>query len=260
MRGRFAFPLNIQLPKMELDSAEFEEILGLLQKEGFSGVELNLGRFDDPDGLRKRLAKHGLKLSMVASGAYAKANGLSLSSVEEDVRKKAVAAVQTMRAFAAALDAGVICGFIKGAANEDYDAAAGQMRKSLAEIAGDGAPVYLEATNHYEATLVNTVEEGAGFTAGLAGLCVLPDTYHMHMEECDVAAAMVKHSGLYQNLHLSDNTRYFPGFGAIDFRAVYRLLDAMGYEGVTALEGRARSLKDDIVASAAYLAHCTRGI
>ena len=260
MSERFAFPLHIQLPKMDVDSAEFEDLLGLLQREGFSGVELNLERFDDPEGLQKKLGRFGLRLSMVASGAYAVAHGLSLSSADEAVRLRAVAAVREMRAFAGALDAGVICGFIKGAAKENHDAAAAQFKMSLDELAGAGAPVYIEATNHYEAALVNTLDEGAGFVCGLTGLRVLPDTYHMNIEERGTAPALTRHFGLYENLHLSDNNRRFPGFGAIDFRAVYGQLAALGYAGVTAVEGRAHSLRADITACAAYLESCSRGI
>jgi len=261
MSERFAFPLCIQLPPMVADAgnADFVDILRLLQAEGFAGVELNLNRFDDPDALRKLLSSFGLRLSMVASGAYAVKHGLSLSSPDESVREAAVAALRNMRAFAGECGAGVICGFIKGAAKENYGTATCQLRKSLAALTGAGAPIYLEATNHYEATLVNTLEEGADFVRGLDGLRVLPDTYHMNIEETGIAAALVRHNDLYANLHLSDNNRYFPGFGAIDFRAVYDTLSALGYAGVTAVEGRVHSLKADITVTAAYLAHCSRG-
>jgi len=275
MGNRFAFPLNIQLPFMEASAGnqDFVDILKLLQAEGFSGVELNLDNFDDPDALRALLAKYGLRLSMVASGAVAVRHGLALSAEDEVVRGAAVAAVQKMLAFAAAMNSaaanggattetGVICGFIKGAAKLDADIAAAQMRKSLDALENAAAPLYLEATNHYEATLVNTLAEGAALGVGKrANLYVLPDTYHMNIGERDMAAALARHAGLYRNVHLSDNNRYFPGNSAIDFRAVYALLHGLGYEGVTAVEGRTcRSLREDIVDSAAYLESCSRGL
>ena len=263
MNNRFAFPLNIQLPFMDASArnTDFVALLKLLQAEGYSGVELNLDRFDDPDSLRALLAQYGLRLSMVASGAYAVQHGLSLSAEDESVREAAVAAIQKMLAFAREVDAGVICGFIKGAAKQNIEIATAQMRKSLSALDGAIAPLYLEATNHYEATLVNTLDEGADFVRGLANLHVLPDTYHMNIGESNTSATLAKHAALYQNLHLSDNNRYFPGYGAIDFRAVYALLNGLGYTGVTAVEGRARhTLREDIINTAAYLESCTKGL
>jgi len=260
MRNHFAFPLHIQLPYMPFD-ADFEDVLRLLRAEGFAGVELNLLSFDDPEGLRRLLSKHGLRLSMVASGAYAKQNGLSLSAPDDSVREAAIAAVRQMLSFAEALGAGVICGFMKGGAGQDENAAV-RMTKSLNALPDTDAPLYIEATNHYEATLANTLAEGVALIAGKnANLRILPDTYHMNIEESGMEQALLHHAGRYQNLHLSDNNRYFPGFGALDFRALYRFLRAMNYNGATAIEGRPRhGLREDIVASARYLAACSEGI
>ena len=273
VKKRFAFPLNIQLPFMEATTRnqDFADVLKLLQAEGFSGVELNLDCFDDPDGVRGLLAQYDLRLSMAASGAYAVRHGLSLSAADESVREAAVAAVRKMLSFAAAVNdadgslaggkTGVICGFMKGAAKQDADIAAAQMRKSLDALEGAAAPLYLEATNHYEATLVNTLAEGAAMVGERSNIHVLPDTYHMNIGERDTAAALARYAGMYRNVHLSDNNRYFPGFGAIDFRAVYALLHGLGYDGVTAVEGRTyRSLREDIVETAAYLESCSRGL
>jgi len=264
MSNRFAFPLYIQLPYMEPSAAnpDFVDLLRLLQTQGFSGVELNLDNFDDPDALRRLLARHDLQLSMVASGAYAMRHGLSLSACDEAVREASVAAVTAMLAFAAALQAGVICGFMKGGAKQDANAATQQMEKSLQALSNANAPLYIEATNHYEATLANTLDEGAALIAGKgANLRILPDTYHMNIEEQSTMAALLRHKALYANLHLSDNNRYFPGFGAIDFRALCRALHADGYTGTMAVEGRTfRTLKADIVDCARYLESCTEGL
>lgn len=259
--SRYPFPLCIQLtpPENLYEDSDFSATLSLLRKLDFYGVELNLTDFSDPGRLVDFLAGYGLRLTMVATGVWANKNGLSLSSPDEAVRRSTVERLEEVLRFAAACGAGIICGFIKGGPNQARDAAAAQMKKSLAELSALNkeaqVDIYLEATNHYEATLVNTMAEGASFAAESAGrLRILPDTYHMNIEEGSMAAALAGHRQLYNNLHVSDNNRYFPGFGAIDFFRVCALLQSMDYRGTISIEGRVKqNLREDIAASAAYL-------
>ena len=63
-----------------------------------------------------------------------------------------------------------------------------------------------------------------------------------------------QHQSLYQNLHISDNNRFFPGLGAIDFHAVLRLLQGLRYQGTITIEGRVRAnWADDVSFSCDYL-------
>ena len=210
--------------------------------------------------LKETLEHFGLRLTMIASGAFANRNGLSLSSPDQDVRAKSVQALGGMLDCAAGFGAGVICGFIKGGPSGDKTVASRQLRASLEELDRLGktaaAPLYLEATNHYEALLVNTLEEGAALTAGLSHpVYILPDTYHMNIEETSTTAALTQYAGHYHNLHVSDNNRYFPGIGAIDFAGIMRQLKGLGYDGTITIEGRVlKSLAEDTVFSAGYLA------
>lgn len=257
----YLFPLCIQLaPPTSLTDKSFLDTLSLLQRRGFYGVELNILDFSvSPSELRQLLASYDLKFTMIASGAYAKQNGLSLCSTDESTRTATVSALDQMLSYAAELDAGVICGFIKGGPTGDKNSATEQMGRSLAELAQcgalDKAPLYLEATNHYEALLVNTLSEGACFAQKAEGrVYVLPDTYHMNIEESSTFGALAQHACLYRNVHISDNNRYFPGFGAIDFCAILRFLRAIGYNGTISIEGRnLGTLDEDIAASCDYL-------
>ena len=62
--------------------------------------------------------------------------------------------------------------------------------------------------------------------------------------------ALVRYRALYESVHLSDNNRYFPGLGAIDFSAILRFLKEMGYRGGVAIEGNVRrGFAEDLRAS-----------
>ena len=75
-----------------------------------------------------------------------------------------------------------------------------------------------------------------------------------NIEEKDIYAPLQKHQRLYHNIHLSDNNRYYPGFGSIDFPGIVRFLKTIGYEGTITIEGRNYgTISEDIKHSAHYL-------
>lgn len=262
LQRQYAFPLCIQLTVRDsICDPEFLETLQLLQSHGFYGVELNALDFKrlPPSELRNLLDSYELRLTMVASGAHAQQHGLSLSHEDEAIRLKSVEDLKGMIDFAGQIDAGVVCGFIKGDSRGSFPTCQSQMIKSLEELDRSGylkkAPLYIEATNHYEALLANTLDEASAFGAHTEGpVHILPDTYHMNIEEKNIYSALQKHQGLYQNVHFSDNNRYYPGFGAMDFLGILRFLKAIDYKGTVSFEGRNYgTLASDIEHSARYL-------
>jgi sugar phosphate isomerase/epimerase len=247
----------------------FRQTLDLLQGLGFSGIELNVVRPEavDPVELKALLAQHGLQMTMFASGATANAEGLFLSHLSERTRSASVRRCITLLDFAAEMEAGIIIGFLKGPSVLDREGALAQFRKSIDELAPHAlskqVPCLIEATNHYETSVVRTLQEGAEILAGHDNpfLRLLPDTYHMNIEERSMMGALVRYSNLYDNLHISDNNRFFPGLGAIDFAALVRFLLQIGYGGGLAIEGNVReSFERDLRASMRYLEPILRGV
>ena len=260
---RYAFPLVVQLTVPDdLYSQEFRSLLGLLRDEGFYGVELNILDFGKykPQDYTNYLNEFGLNMTMVATGAYAVQNGLSLSSSDPQVRRRSVQEVKMIVDFAAQIGAGVICGFIKGIAEIAAETAKSFMRDSLQELSQyvfrQKTNLLIEATNHYESSVAVTVGETVQLIKELNNpfLQVLPDTYHMNIEERDPAFALVNYKACYKSVHISDNNRYFPGFGRIDFYKVMALLKASGFCGTITMEGKTYySLEQDLLFSAKYL-------
>ena len=269
MEKRYSFPLCIQLTSpLNYSDQNFFRILDLLKQLGIYGLELNITDFSEEkmEQLFGILKRFDLRLTMIASGAYAKKYDINLSSINETIREKAVDTLAYMLNQASRMNAGVICGYIKGGANGCRELAEIQMKKSLGDLEQTGvlskSVLYLEATNHYESLLVNRVEEGAAFIRGVKSpLYVLPDTYHMNIEERSMEAVLVKYADFYKNIHISDNNRYFPGIGSISFYSILRLLKAMDYKGTITIEGRVlKTLEEDIRFSCKYLENLNRQI
>ena len=86
-------------------------------------------------------------------------------------------------------------------------------------------------------------------------MTILPDTYHISIEESSMFGSISKYLGIFQTIHISDNNRRFPGFGSIDFLSLFRALTEAGYAGYLTLEGNTvQEFKIDLTIATRYLA------
>jgi D-psicose/D-tagatose/L-ribulose 3-epimerase len=251
----YTFPLSIQitLPEKYRDDEQFREVLRALQSLSFSGVELNIVRPERivPDDLKDYLNGYGLPMTMFATGATAKALQLSLSSTDEPVRRRSVEKCLEFIEFARLFGAGVIVGFLKGGPAPDREQRRQSFRASLLEVAPRAlemkVPLLVEATNRYESAVANSLDDTCDLISPFADnplVRILPDTFHMNIEERDQFGSLSKHRALYDSIHISDNNRFFPGFGAIRFAELFSFLAKTGYSGGLAIEG---NIKKDLL-------------
>jgi 5-keto-L-gluconate epimerase len=254
-RYRYFFAIQTRLPEDYLADAEFRHNLETLQRLGFDGVELNIQDPEhvDPAGLKAYLEDFGLVLSMFASGLTAKTYHLSLAAADEPRRKEAIRRSARFLEFAHEFGAGVIAGFLKGAPQEAGPDARERLAASVVELAPIAnrlkTPLLIEAVNRYESPVGHSLADTWDIArrVGSPFVQILPDTFHMNIEEVNMEQALRAHLDCFSSLHLSDNTRHFPGFGALDFSRVIAILDGLGYQGKLAIEGNIKtSLSADV--------------
>lgn len=260
----YCFPLSIQtvLPEQYREDDVFKRNLETLQEFGFHGVELNITHPDKIDlaDVICFLKKFDLELTMFASGLTAKTLQLSLSSFDPDTRQRSVAKCREMIDFVAGHGAGIIVGFLKGTVVKEVQRAREQFRLSLQQInpyiKAKKVPIRIEATNRYESSIANSLDDTVDLLKNFKTpfIQILPDTFHMNIEETDEFAALTKYTDYYTSIHISDNNRYFPGFGAIKFDELFRFLKALNYQGGLAIEGNIKeNFVDDVKTSIKYL-------
>lgn len=102
------------------------------------------------------------------------------------------------------------------------------------------AVLLLESINRYETNLFNTVDSCYDFAAARKSdsLKILPDIFHMNIEEVSILGAMDKAGAHIGAIHCADSNRLAPGMGHIDFRkALSHVRDypALKYLGVEIL-------------------------
>jgi sugar phosphate isomerase/epimerase len=96
----------------------------------------------------------------------------------------------------------------------------------------------LEPLNRYEQHYLRKQSDGVRvkLAAGVPGIGLLSDFFHMHIEETNTPQAFRDAAPHTTHIHLADNTRMEPGSGDIDFVAAFKVLHAIGYSGYMSYE------------------------
>ena len=101
-----------------------------------------------------------------------------------------------------------------------------------------GASVLLEPLNRYEDFQVNTLADALRLVeaVGMKNVGIMPDTFHMGIEETDIPAALRAVGPHILHIQVADNTRLEPGHGSYDWPSTLAALDDIGYDGWLAME------------------------
>ena len=213
---------------------------------GYDGIDLF---FPDPPAAdvaaaRKALDESGLAAPMLSAQGDLLAEGLFLT--RPGVLPRLLEASRRHFAMCAELGARSIVGFFRG---QHKDVAGGREEslKCMAEglaaycaLAGSfGVGVLLEPINRYEMDSIHTVAEALCLRAAAgapANLAILPDVFHMNIEESSPAAAVALAGKQIGHVHFVDNTRAVPGLGCLALGALAQCLGAVGYDGFLGME------------------------
>lgn len=213
---------------------------------GYDGVELSLLDSHDIDWewIMERLENLGLHVYTIATGQTYYTDGYSLFSMEEDKRKKAVDRVKGHIDFASRLGSMVIIGGIRGetAEKERKLEQAKEGKLAISECADyaekKGVILLLEPINRYETNLINTLDEGVELIEeiGNKNLKLLPDTFHMNIEEKSLEESLFRARSYIEYIHFADSNRLAPGWGHIDFDRIVATLKKIDYRGAVGIE------------------------
>lgn len=110
------------------------------------------------------------------------------------------------------------------------------LRDLAAEAAG--ITLGLEVVNRYESNVVNTARQALNLIddIGADGVVVHLDTYHMNIEEGDLARPVHECAERLGYVHVGESHRGYLGSGTIDFPRFFRALAAIDYQGPITFE------------------------
>jgi sugar phosphate isomerase/epimerase len=223
-----------------------EDAFELAADLGYDGVELHLRTPNDIELKTVQILqeKHGLGVPTIGTGMAAGEDGLTFTDPDSEIRRRAVARVAEHIHLAARLRSAVTIGLIRGklGADQQRETRRATMLDCVQECcrlaATEGVTLFLEPLNRYEADDLRTLDQAAEMIQeiGVSNLKLLADTYHMNIEEVDIAASLRRHAAVLGHVHLVDNNREVPGHGHVDMRAILQALSAIDYQGYVCFE------------------------
>lgn len=101
-----------------------------------------------------------------------------------------------------------------------------------------GVTIILEPVNRYEIDFINSVEEGVKLLEkiGFPNLKLMPDVFHMNIEDRTIGGELAKHIKHAGYIHLADSNRLAPGWGHTDFDDIFKHLKMADYKGWLSVE------------------------
>jgi sugar phosphate isomerase/epimerase len=223
------------------------ESFALAAQYGCDGIEVHLRDPHDVDWeeIVELSRRNSLPVTTLGTGMAAGMDGLTFSDAKAEVRIRAVARVKEHIQLAARLGSAVTIGVLNGNLG-DNAAEASQRRehhfaclKECCRAAADvGVSLLLEPLNRYECDWLNTTEDALSVIEqlGTPNLKYLADTYHMNIEEVNIAASIRRAESSLGYVHLVDSNRCGPGQGHLPFDEVLDALVDVGYDGYLSLE------------------------
>lgn len=226
---------------------------------GFDLLELSLHDLErlDVPGTRTLLAEAGLGVVCSRGLAF----DADVSSDDPAVVKRGAALLRASLETTVGLGGRIFTGALFSALGK-YPAAptpAGRANavsviRELATAAADNdVTLGLEVCNRYETNLVNTARQAVELAddIGADNVMVHLDTYHMNIEEADMARPVREVGDRLGYVHIGENHRGFLGSGHIDFTSFFHALGDIGYRGPITFESFsssvvARGLSDDL--------------
>lgn len=197
----------------------------------------------DREATRRAVAGCGLGLRLgMALGMDA-----DISSDDPETARRGEETVALALEIAADLGAPAVSG-ITYAAFSSYtapqtDRQVEQVAAALSRLDGRagelGVRLGVEPVNRYESYMVNTLDQAAALIGRADGrnMFVHMDTFHMNIEEPDIAASIGRNAGLLGYAHVADSHRGALGTGNFDLGAFFRALAAADYAGDLTFEG-----------------------
>ncbi len=211
---------------------------------GYDFIEIALL---DPDSVdapftKRLLSEHGLD----AHCSLGLSPGADISSDDAEIAARGELLLQKALACAAGFGARYMVGVLYSALAKYMCPATPRGRahcvaalKRLARGAREhGITLGLEVVNRYETNVINTAREALALVAeiGEPGVGVHLDTYHMNIEEDDMASPVRLCGDKLVYVHVGESHRGYLGSGSVDFAPFFRALRDEGYDGPIAFE------------------------
>ncbi len=223
----------------------FAPLFEKLRAMGFDSVEIPIFAPDPPAYARLGKLLDGVGLARTAATALSAETDL----IGPDPRQRRAGVeylkgvIDSCRALGAPILAGPIYAALgrfadRGPTAEEWARAADGLRQAAEHARGAGVTLAAEYLNRFEIYLVNCAADAARLVreVGHPNLRMSYDTFHAHIEEKSVTAAIEACAGLLAHVQVSENDRSTPGRGQVRWDETFAALRKIGYAGSLTIE------------------------
>ena len=233
---------------------DLEENLTKVKKAGYDAVELAVRQPElvDVIKVKKLLEKNKLNVLTFGTGQIFFDEGLSFSDARSHIRENAVERTKAIIELASNFNSAVIIGLIRGKIEQgdNFTEDLGMAEKNIAECLQKclmfsekfSTTFFIEPINRYEINIFNRIDEINNFIESykekldLSRIGILADTFHMNIEEPSITESLEENFKYIKEIHFADSNRWAPGYGHIDFKAIYKVLKNNDYSGFISFE------------------------
>jgi len=230
------FGINLMVWNGQVGTAELA-LLPQLRTMGYESVEIPLF---DPEAFRAE----EIRAQLTAAGLACTVNTAlptSINLIDADRRDAGITFLRQAIEQAAAIGTRLLCGPMAAPVGErrgrgytaaEWSSCVHALREVGTIAADHGIELALEPLNRFETFIVNTVADGVRLLDEVdhPAVGLLLDTFHMHIEEKNSAAAIRMASRHLKHFHASENDRGIVGSGQVAWPAVFGALQDVGYD------------------------------
>lgn len=225
---------------------DFGDSIRIAREIGYDAVELHIRnpKQENIEAIRNLCEKEGMAVSSLGTGIARGMDGLSFMSPDDDIRSKTLKRMKDFIEAGNILDAVVIIGLIRGVIPPDTDYSVcetkvSDMIKKCLDLAEKlGVTLVFEAINRYETNFLVSISDVVSYIKkfGSGRLKAHIDTFHMNIEEANMADSILKHGEYIGHVHFADSDRMYPGHGHLNFDEIMHALERVDYKGYAAIE------------------------
>ena len=249
------FGVNTFVWVSPLATAAIADLAPKAKDMGFDLLELSCEKPDliDVRGVRQKL--HSVDLDAIVCGAWGPDR--NISSEDAAVAAASKTYIRWLIDAAEILESPTVCGPMysgvgkahledAAARKAEWDRAVLGVREMAEYAAPKGVRLALEPLNRFETDMINVVLQGLDFIeqVGMDNVGLHLDTFHMHLEEKNSAAAIRRASGHIFHFHACENDRGVPGAGQVRWMEIAAALKEVEYQGPVVIESFTSEVKE----------------
>lgn len=231
--------------------ADYKKYMDKVSALGFDVMEISCAALREVYTTKEQLIElreYAKEKNLTLTAGYGPTKAENLCSEDPEAVKRAMAFFKDLLPKLALMDIKILGGGLYSywpvdfTLNNDKEGDRARAVKNLKELSKTAeeydVTLGMEILNRYEGYILNTCDEAIDFVdeIGSSHVKIMLDTFHMNIEEDNIAAAIRKAGSRLGHLHLGEQNRMVPGKGSLPWGEIGQALRDIQYEGAAVME------------------------